>query len=594
MAVVDLVKMDLLKERHQSAVEAVRNELEKDKVFQLVSTDDIPLPLKTSSAVWRTHIQALGQDWTVDVGLTKRFPDVAPLTCVHEWKNIFLKNPHVLEGGILCTIPGSAAIDSGNPVGLVKYVLNQAKDILGGSIANDFREEFSCYWERCTTSGAQDILIIEPIEKLEKLFPVVFCKGYVCVASSIEKINRWVSNRLDITSDLSKRRLGVSIHLSTPLLPEDYPRTIADLVSLAEINDFPAAKIIINHILTSANNALAILVQEEGEGKALGGIIFKGLYSSTLENGFRPGRVPLDLLRIRATSLIQSTQVSRSKVIRVDHHWIHSRGGDGKDFSNKRVLLIGCGSLGGYVAHLLSRAGIGHLTVTDNDSLGWENLGRHILGASSVGSSKSEALAQKLKLELPHLEIVGIPKDWRDIFESNLDLFKEHDLVVSTVADWRCEGPLNALTRKIQMPPVLLGWLEPYAVAGHCLVISKDGGCFECSSNEFGQFHHNVANFKDKTISREPGGCAHYQHYGPTALMPVASMIASVAIELLLKPSDKSFLSTWVSNVEHFKSVGASLAKTWIQDIDSGGYSRTFRKLWNRSDTCHLCAPAKP
>ncbi len=246
------------------------------------------------------------------------------------------------------------------------------------------------------------------------------------------------------------------------------------------------------------------------------------------------------------------------------------------------------------MAHILSRAGVGRLTVPDNDKLGWENLGRHILGASSVGSLKAEALAQKLKLELPHLEIVGIPKDWRDIFESNPDLFKEHDLVVSTVADWRCEGSLNALTRRIQMPPVLLGWLEPYAVAGHCLVISKNGGCFECSSNDFGQFYHNVANFKDKTISREPGGCAHYQHYGPTALMPVASMIASVVIELLLNPSDQSFLSTWVSNAEHFKSIGASLAEAWVKDVDKGGYSRTFSKLWNRSDTCHLCAPIKP
>ena len=594
MAVVDLVKMDLLKERHQSAVEAVSSELEKDKAFQLVSTDDIPLLLKNSSAVWRTSIRASEQDWIIDIGLTKWFPDEVPLTCVHEWKKIFLKNPHVLEGGFICTIPSSAAIDNSNPVGLVKYVLNQAKDILGGSITNDFREEFSCYWGRCITSGAQDVLIIEPIEKLKKFFPVVFCTGYVCVASSIGKINLWVSNCLDKTSDLSEKKLGVSIHLSTPLLPQDYPSTIADLISLAEANDPPAAEIIINHILTSTKTALAILAQEEGEGKALGGIIFKGLYSSKLENGFRPGRVPLDLLRIRATPLIQSTQVSRSKVIRVDHHWIHSRGGDGKDFSNKKVLLIGCGSLGGYVAHLLSRAGVGRLTVTDNDKLGWENLGRHILGASSVGSLKAEALAKKLKLELPHLEIVGIPKDWRDIFESNPDFFKEHDLVVSTVADWRCEGPLNALTRKIQMPPVLLGWLEPYAVAGHCLIISKNGGCFECSSNEFGQFQHNVANFKDKTISREPGGCAHYQHYGPAALMPVASMIASVVIELLLNTSDQSFLNTWVSNAEHFKSVGASLAEAWVQDVGNGGYSRTFRKLWNRSDICHLCVPTKP
>jgi hypothetical protein len=190
---------------------------------------------------------------------------------------------------------------------------------------------------------------------------------------------------------------------------------------------------------------------------------------------------------------------------------------------------------------------------------------------------------------LPHLEIKGIPKDWRDAFETNPKIFDNHDLIVSTVADWRCEGPLNAMARSAKMPPILFGWLEPHAVAGHCLTVSGSGGCFECSVNEFGQFQYSVANFEGVTISKEPGGCAHYQHYGPTALMPVASMIASVAIESLLSPPGASHLKTWVSNKEHFGSVAASVAESWAEKISEDGFSRTYQKNWDKSKTCSLC-----
>src|SRR5262249_24268097 len=145
--------------------------------------------------------------------------------------------------------------------------------------------------------------------------------------------------------------------------------------------------------------------------------------------------------------------------------------------------------------------------------------GRHILGASSIGRWKAEAIAEELKRELPHLEVLGISKDWRDAFSCDPEILARHDLIVSTTADWRCERPLNALNNDTQVPPLLFGLLEPHAVAGHCLVVSKRGGCLECGVNTFGQFIPKVVTFDTTTTSKEPGACTHYQQYGPTALM---------------------------------------------------------------------------
>jgi hypothetical protein len=589
------ISQSLLQDRHRQAVETVKVDLETDTAFTLISAGDAPTLLKHCSAIWRKKMRLSDREWIVDVGLPPHFPDEVPTACVMDWKELHLRNPHVMDDSSICTIPNSAAIDSNNPARLVRYVFDESELILKGTSVNDFREEFTSYWNRSVTNHNQAILIVDPIEELKNPFPAIFCSGCICVASSAERLNRWVSNRTGQPSELKKEDIGVAIHLNSPLLPDAYPNTLAELVSLAEANDSPAAELIKEHLTNCLGNGLALLVQKEGDGVALGGIVFTGLGLSQIKSleftqGFRAGNVPADLLRKRGTKLIASSKVTRNAVTRVDHHWIHSRGGDGRDLSKKSVLLIGCGSLGGYVAHLLSRAGVGRLTMTDNDRLGWENLGRHILGASSIGRWKAEALAEELTRELPHLEFKGIPKDWRDAFALNPNIFAEHDLIISTAGDWRCERPLNELARKTQMPPVFLGWVEPYAIAGHCLVIAKKGGCFECAANTYGQFNHAIAEFNKTPISKEPGGCTHYQHYGPTALMPVASMIASTAVESLLDSPADSFLNTWVSSAEHFKSVGANLTDVWASKVSKTGYSRTFRDLWSKSVTCLVCA----
>ena len=136
---------------------------------------------------------------------------------------------------------------------------------------------------------------------------------------------------------------------------------------------------------------------------------------------------------------------------------------------------------------------------------------------------------------------------------------------------------------------MLFGWLEPHAVAGHCLVVAKNGGCFECGVNTLGQFVHKVATFDAKTISKEPGACTHYQQYGPTALMPVASMIASVTIEALLTYPNDSTLNSWISSEEHLKSVNAHISEAWSDEVVKSGYLRTFRKKWDKSENCAAC-----
>lgn len=71
-------------------------------------------------------------------------------------------------------------------------------------------------------------------------------------------------------------------------------------------------------------------------------------------------------------------------------------------FANKRVVIFGIGSIGGFVAEHLAAAGVGDLTLVDDEKLTFANAGRHILGVDSEGLPKAMAVAELLQKRFPH------------------------------------------------------------------------------------------------------------------------------------------------------------------------------------------------
>ena len=549
---------------------------------------------RSGVVVWSTTIEADTREWEIHILLTENFPDEPPQVRVPEALDLVLTNPHVLEKGFLCVIPDSSSMDSNDPVGLFFYVVESTKRILEGTEDVDFQHEFSAYWNRSLEDEHTDCLIIDSPEKLPALFHVVFRDMLICISASEKSLNQWCANFFGESISIETKKSGVLLFVDSPLLPGEYPNSLHDLISLVSEKDPQGAyKLLMKQVVSGYERGLVLLAQKTDNGYALGAVSFTGLglsHRNSLQQGFRKGKVPHKLLIARSTTELKKQPVTRCSVTRVDHAWIHARSGDGGDYQQRSMLVIGCGSLGGYVAHFLSRAGVANLTLLDNDRLEWANLGRHILGAESISKWKAEALSEMLEKQMPHLSIKGIPKDWRDALRDNANLFSDHDLIVITVADWRCEGPLNYLSRNDELPTILFGWLEPYAVAGHCLISVKESGCLACRVNHFGQFKYKVSQFPGNTLKREPGGCTHYQQYGPTALLPVASLISSNALHCLNDSPTRSILKTWVSDPQHFSLAGAEVNKVWERRINAEGYAKVYSTDWDSTKDCQVCA----
>lgn len=75
----------------------------------------------------------------------------------------------------------------------------------------------------------------------------------------------------------------------------------------------------------------------------------------------------------------------------------------------KRVLVVGCGGLGGHLIDLLARIGVGSLRVVDGDVFEPSNLNRQLLSeVPLLGVSKAKAAAARISRVNPDVEVEAI------------------------------------------------------------------------------------------------------------------------------------------------------------------------------------------
>ncbi|WP_168193050.1 ThiF family adenylyltransferase [Rhodophyticola sp. CCM32] len=116
-----------------------------------------------------------------------------------------------------------------------------------------------------------------------------------------------------------------------------------------------------------------------------------------LHRGFRVGKSPAPLLLAKTFG---TNKVRRTQVDRADAPWIHGRGQDrrSRSLGNKTVTVFGAGSVGSFVTQDLARSGVGHINIVDYDKLAWANVGRHVLGASSIGKTRRSICRESCEL----------------------------------------------------------------------------------------------------------------------------------------------------------------------------------------------------
>jgi len=116
----------------------------------------------------------------------------------------------------------------------------------------------------------------------------------------------------------------------------------------------------------------------------------------------------------------------------------HSRNGtsvtpqDNANLATKRVCVIGCGGLGGYIAEMLLRLGILHITLIDHDVFDETNLNRQLFSTED-GIGKPKVLEAEKRLLAIDSSANLRPIQTRVTAENAEKLLAEHDVVIDAL-----------------------------------------------------------------------------------------------------------------------------------------------------------------
>lgn len=122
----------------------------------------------------------------------------------------------------------------------------------------------------------------------------------------------------------------------------------------------------------------------------------------------------------------------------------------------KRVLLIGVGGVGQYVATSLITNGIKYLTIVDFDKVELSNLNRQILlKEEDVGKLKTDVVLAELIKKNSEIEICA--RNMKVTAENAESMVEKIDLIIDAVDNWPTKLVLGEVAKKHNIPLLHIG-----------------------------------------------------------------------------------------------------------------------------------------
>jgi hypothetical protein len=231
------------------------------------------------------------------------------------------------------------------------------------------------------------------------------------------------------------------------------------------------------------------------------------------------------------------TAISRLTLMQVGADFLHARNLNVPTLAGKNVQLIGCGSVGSYLAQALARLGAGAhggvLRIVDPQLVEAENVGRHWLGLSSLFLPKAQAVVAELEKQFPSSQFTYLVRDVREV----RGLYNA-DLIVDATGIEPLSEVINALhceRNRAKAAPVLHVWVAGNGDAVQGLwVDSPEYGCYRCLRLPRGSRYRDE---RFPVLTREPEmrrvGCGDYRPYAVSAPMNAAALASEFVMDWL-------------------------------------------------------------
>lgn len=477
---------------------------------------------------------------------------------------------HVETDGRLCLVDERATFDPDDPVGGVEYLFQEAfrlvQRCVAGSSEHELKDEVLSYWDGMANGVGRPVLsLLKPIGGSRAIH--AWWGDCLLLAETKDEAKAWLGNRYPgVRKGGLKTIPATLLWIGEPIVPGEFPRTAHDVLAIAE--RIGATEFLYEAASTDPKRLPVVLGMTTAHGPAFAGLIVErpsdARGRSMVRRGFRPGRVPPQLAGRR---FFGQDAVRKVTVDRIDPAWVHGRGADPRfaTLRSSTVVVLGCGSVGAPIAAALANAGVGKLVLVDEKRLRAANLGRHPLGVGSVGLPKASALAVRIGKDLPHLRVEPILASVEHVLDKRPQVLLEADLVVSALGDWPAEALLDEWHEANGRPvPIVYGWTEPHACAGHAVAIGRDGPRFRAGIDNHGRAKLELTAWPGgSTARREPACGAVFEPYGPVELEAITSMISGLALDCLLGAVSASSHRMWAGQERLLTAAGGVWTDEW-------------------------------
>jgi len=460
-----------------------------------------------------------------------------------------LKRPKKLEGfqphfGVndeLCYInKGMVYLDRYNPEGVVYGCLDKASEVLSNLASknpdNDTHDEFASYWNG-------NYLYIDTSDSYEGVISVVIAetvhgkKTLLAGENPLKRVQQlenigWKSNKV-----LQEGGYIFLSSVSPAVTGANWPpKTLDQALNWIKSNDEELYKKVYRQFTCqwfTKTNTVFLVFRTPG-----GDFGFRFKLDKKLKE--KLGKKP-KYFRNYLINHGSYFKIERLVGFRFDQNYIHSRNLiDNKNFCNKRILLAGCGTIGGYLATYLARLGAGlgnkgRLIVCDPEDLNPENVGRHVLGMYALLGNKSQAVKNLILNEFPHLNIDSRPVDVREVKE-----LYNVDIVIDATGEEGFSIALNEIftQRRLagnKIPDVLHVWTGGAGEVAQALMVdSLKTACYSCL-----YIRHPNGEVTERYPTTKAGDESNkYKRVGCDSFMPfpvsASVQTASLAIDMML------------------------------------------------------------
>ncbi|MFV0383807.1 HesA/MoeB/ThiF family protein [Paracoccus sp. (in: a-proteobacteria)] len=227
---------------------------------------------------------------------------------------------------------------------------------------------------------------------------------------------------------------------------------------------------------------LKALVPDSGPARALGGTVHHWLLGGgivALILGYAALLSRLRARAIRPPAAPDDGAITDAELDRYARHLVlREIGGPGQmRLREARVLVIGAGGLGAPLCLYLAAAGVGRITVADDDTVNLSNLQRQVIFRSDQrGEAKTHAAAAAMTALNPHVTVTPLP---RRISDADTGLIAGFDLVLDGTDSFPGREAINRACVAAGVP-LIAGAIGQWEGQVTLYDPSRGGPCLAC------------------------------------------------------------------------------------------------------------------